>query len=106
MKLLVLSFLIATAGAPADATPTDPVPGALERMKAWPGLGDAVTEVVMHSPEGRIHGHDARRIDIEVDEAGTSARVQFLMPTSFTLHGDRTVVCTRTDKAWACQDAP
>ena len=84
---------------------TDQVPGALRRMKQWPGLGDAVTDVVMNSPRGRIHGHDAERIDIDVDDAAGTARIRFVMLPSFKLHGDRTVTCVRTGGAWSCREA-
>ncbi len=58
----------------------------------------------MHSPKGRIHGHDARQIDVEVDEAGGTARVKFWMRPDFDLHGDRVVSCVRTAGAWSCSD--
>ena len=87
-----------------EEMPTDPVPGALARMKPWPGLASAVTAVVMNSPKGRIHGHDAERIELDVDDAGAAARVRFIMRSSFTLHGDRTVGCLRRGEEWSCED--
>lgn len=86
------------------AAHVDPVPDALERMKRWPGLGDAVTRVVMTSPKGRIHGHDAERIDIDVDEKSGKAKVVFVLPASFELHGDRRLACINEDGGWRCTD--
>lgn len=100
---LTLATLLLGA-APSDDAPTDPVPEALERMKPWPGLSDAVTGVVMNSPKGRIHGHDAERIELTVDEPAGTAEVRFVMPASFPLHGHRTVSCTRTGTSWSCTD--
>jgi hypothetical protein len=112
-------------GAPASAQPKEPsrssadeageaatesrphvdqVPGALERMRPWQGLGEAVTTVVMNSPQGRIHGHDAARIEIDVSDAEDTARIRFVMLPGFELHGDRTVSCVRSSGAWSCHD--
>ena len=116
MTRTVLSRGVATAtlaallSAPAlGGPPSDPVPDALERMKPWPGLADAVTGVVMSSPKGRIHGHDDERIEITVEGAKDhddgAAEIRFVMPASFTLHGHRTVACDRADETWTCRDA-
>ena len=92
---------------PADESSdahVDQVPGALERMKRWPGLGEAVTQVVMNSPKGRIHGHDALRIDITVNDREGTAEVYFVLPASFELHGDRRLACVNKDGRWRCTD--
>jgi hypothetical protein len=101
-----LAALLSASAFGAGAT--DPVPGALERMKPWPGLADAVTGVVMSSPKGRIHGHDADRIEITVDAPEDrddgAAELRFVMPATFTLHGHRTVACDRAGGTWTCRD--
>jgi hypothetical protein len=100
--LWTIGLYLATA---AVAVAGDPVPGAMARMSPYPGLADAVTAVVFNSPQGRIHGHDAERIDVEVNDQEGTAEIRFTMPKDFTLHGDRLVKCGRKDTTWTCADA-
>ena len=82
----------------------DPVPGAMEQIKPYPGLADAVTDMVFNNPNGRIHGHDAERIDVTVDDKKGIAEIQFIMPKNFTLHGDRWLKCRREEQKWTCSE--
>ena len=101
-NLAWVAAFVAAGGSPALAE--DPVPSAMEQMKPYPGLVDAVTDVVFNNPNGRIHGHDAERIDVKVDGKEGRAEIQFMMPKSFTLHGDRLLKCLRENQKWICSE--
>lgn len=101
-KLHIAFSILVLAGV---AFAKDPVPGALAQMQAFPGLGEAVTDAVFNNANGRIHGHDATRIEVAVDEKHGQATIKFLMPKTFTIHGDRTLTCLKKD-TWSCTEAP
>lgn len=82
----------------------DPVPEAQSRLEKYQGLESTVRKVVFNNPKGRIHAHDASRIDIKVDDKKGRATVVFVMPRSFKVHQNRTVECVRKDLKWYCKE--
>jgi hypothetical protein len=84
LLIIVFGFFILSSEAMAQ----DPVPNFLKELKKYPGLETAVTGMVFDNPFGRIHGHDAERIELSMNNNSTLAIIVFVMPDSFVLHND------------------
>jgi len=82
----------------------DPVPGLLKKLKKHPGLESAVTHLVFNNPKGRIHGHDSSRIDFSISKNSKEATVKFILPSTFKIHGDRLMKCTKQVETWKCKE--
>ncbi|MEM9535396.1 MAG: hypothetical protein AAGA40_06960 [Cyanobacteria bacterium P01_E01_bin.45] len=93
--LFTQNVLLLASSVLANAPGTDPVPGAIERMNAYPGLEQAVRLILFAN---NIPGHNAARIDIDVTEDGSRASIAFIMPSG----ANRIVACIHDNSAWEC----
>ena len=98
--VVVFGFFILSSEAMAQ----DPVPNFLEELKKYPGLEIAVTGMVFNNPFGRIHGHDAERIELSMNNSSTLAIIVFVMPESFVIHEDRILSCKLISEEWQCEE--
>lgn len=107
MKKLFIRTLIIVFGIfihNSEAMAQDPVPNMLKELKKYPGLETTVTDVVFNSPFGRIHGHDAKRIELSMNNNSTLAIIVFVMPESFLIHKDRILSCKLIGEEWQCEE--
>lgn len=98
--IIVFGFFILTSGAMAQ----DPVPNFLKELKKYSGLETAVTDMVVNNPFGRIHGHDAEKIELSMNNDLTAAIIVFVIPESFVLHKDRILSCRLINEEWECEE--
>ena len=100
LVIIVFGFLIFNSEVMAQ----DPVPKFLKELKKHPGLETAVTGLVFNNPFGRIHGHDAERIELSMNNDSTLAIIVFVMPEAFVIHEDRILSCKLIGEAWQCEE--
>jgi len=81
-----------------------PVPNILKELIKYHSLETAVTSMVFNNPFGRIHGHDAERIELSMKNNSTIAIVVFVMPDSFVIHNDRILSCKLISDEWECEE--
>lgn len=98
--IIVFGFFILSSEAMAQ----DPVPNFLKELKKYPGLETAVTSMVFNNPFGRIHGHDAERIELSMNKHSTLAIIVFVIPETFVIHNDRILSCKLTGEEWQCEE--
>ena len=98
--IIVFGFFILSSEVMAQ----DPVPNFLKELKKYPGLENAVTSMVFNNPFGRIHGHDAERIELSMNDKSTLAIIVFVMPESFVIHKDRILSCKLIGEEWQCEE--
>lgn len=60
--------------------------------------------MVFISPFGRIHGLDAERMELLINDNSTIALIVFVMPESFVIHKDRILNCKLTGQEWQCEE--
>ncbi len=101
-RILILVFVFFILN--SEAMAQDPVPNFLKEIKKYPSLETAVTGLVFNNPFGRIHGHDAERIELSMNKNSTLAIVVFVMPDSFVIHKDRTLSCKLISDEWQCEE--
>lgn len=83
----------------ASSYAKDPVPQARRDMSPYKGLESAVTKIVFAN---NIRGHDAERIDIEVNQDETQAIISFIFSPDFS--PNHTVECEKADRKWDCRE--
>lgn len=88
----------------SDAMAQDPVPNFLKELNKYPGIETVVTDMVFNSPFGRIHGHDAERIELSMNYDSTLAIIVFIMPETFVIHNDRVLNCKLVSNKWQCEE--
>jgi hypothetical protein len=98
--IIVFGFFILCSEAMAQ----DPVPNFLKELKKYPGLETAVTGMVFNNLFGKIHGHDAERIELSMNNNSTLAIIVFVMPEAFVIHKDRILSCKIISDEWQCEE--